>query len=131
TKGLIVRDKELSVEDRATVQEHMRAADVLDVERFPKITFTSQTIVAHAKDSAGRTPLTVVGTLTLHGVARQTRVEVLVEEKADELVVTGEHSFKQSDHGIEPYSAALGALAVQDEVKLVFKVVARRDGGKK
>lgn len=131
TKALVVRDRELSADDRATVLEHMRAESVLDVAHFPKITFASQTVVAHEKDSAGRTPLTVVGVLTLHGVARQRRLEVVLEEKGDALVVTGEHAFLQSDHGIEPYSAAFGALAVQDEVKLVFKVVARRDGGSK
>jgi polyisoprenoid-binding protein YceI len=131
TKELIVRDQELSDDDRTTVQKHMRNEDVLDVDRFPKITFSSESAVVHPKDLKSRTPLSVRGTLTVHGVARKTTLEVLLEDRTTELVITGEHALKQSDHGIEPYSAAFGALAVEDTMTIRFRIVARRQGGVK
>jgi len=126
TKDLTVQDPQLSADDRKSVQEKMAGADVLDVAKFPRITFVSSFAVAREKDSAGRTPLSVMGKLTLHGVARQTTIEVLLEEKNGVLTVTGEHSFKQSDHGMEPYSTGFGSIAVQDVVTLKFKIVARK-----
>jgi polyisoprenoid-binding protein YceI len=125
-RELVLRDGKLSADDHATVQKRALSDEVLDVAHFPKVTFVSQTVVVHAKDASGKTPVSVRGKLTLHGVAKQTVIEALLEEKQDELVLTGEHIFKQSDHGIEPYSAGFGAVAVEDAVTLTFKLVARR-----
>ncbi len=125
-RELVIRDVGLSADDRATVQKRALSDEVLDVAHFPKVTFVSQTVVVHAKDPSGHTPVSVRGKLTLHGVARQTVIDALVEEKQDEIVLTGEYVFKQSDHGIEPYSAGFGAVAVEDAMTLKFKLVARR-----
>jgi polyisoprenoid-binding protein YceI len=127
TNQIILLDPKMSDDDRADVQKRMRSADVLDVAKFPKLSFTSVNVEGHAKDSSGRTPLTVVGNLTLHGVTRLAKLEVLLEEKGTDVVVTGEHSIKQSFHGIEPYSTAFGAIAVEDDVTIKFKIVAHPD----
>ncbi len=128
TREIVVGDSELSAGDKATVQERMRGPDVLDVSKFPRVTFVSQSVVVHARDARGRTPLSVLGTLTLHGVARQTTLDVVLEDRQSErtVVVTGEHVLKQSDHGIEPFSSGFGAVAVQDDVTVAFTIVARR-----
>jgi len=41
------------------------------------------------------------------------------------LVVTGELPLRQSDLGLTPFSAMLGALQVQDEMHVSFRIVAR------
>jgi polyisoprenoid-binding protein YceI len=136
-REIVVLDPQLSESDRASVQKTMRGPEVLSVDKYPEIAFSSESVVAHEKDGSGRVPLSVTGRLTLHGVARQTTLQVLLAEtKEHELTVTGEHGIKQSDHGIEPYSAAFGTIAVEDLVTVKFRVVAReaegvaKDGGR-
>ena len=45
--------------------------------------------------------------------------------KANELLAQGEFALKQSDLGLAPFTALLGALAVQDEMQLQLRIVAR------
>jgi hypothetical protein len=42
------------------------------------------------------------------------------------LIVSGELPIKQSDLGLTPFSAMLGALQVQDEMRVRFRIVARQ-----
>jgi polyisoprenoid-binding protein YceI len=51
-------------------------------------------------------------------------VPVTFEQHGDEIVVSGEFPLKQSDLGLTPFSALLGALQVIDEMKIRFHVVA-------
>jgi hypothetical protein len=44
---------------------------------------------------------------------------------ANELLAQGEFPLKQTDIGLQPFTALLGALAVQDELQLQFRLVAR------
>jgi hypothetical protein len=44
---------------------------------------------------------------------------------ANELLAQGELTLKQTDLGLAPFTALLGALAVQDEMQLQFHIVAR------
>lgn len=72
--------------------------DVLDVKRFPTISFVSTKVTASE----------VVGQLTLHG---QTR-EVRGRRSGD----SAEFSIDQRDFGIKPFSAMLGTLKVKPVV---------------
>jgi polyisoprenoid-binding protein YceI len=57
-----------SVPDR---DKHLRSADFFDVEKFPEITFKSESIKATGKDKYD-----VTGTLTLHGVGKKVTLPV-------------------------------------------------------
>jgi polyisoprenoid-binding protein YceI len=57
--------------------EHVRTADFLDVERFPRMRFTATTV------SGGAGELTVPGTLEVKGVSRPVPLTVTPEEVAD------------------------------------------------
>ncbi|MGH8275601.1 MAG: YceI family protein, partial [Steroidobacteraceae bacterium] len=47
------------------------------------------------------------------------------ERRAGELIVSGEGPLRQSDLGLTPFTALMGALAVQDEMRVRFRIVAR------
>jgi hypothetical protein len=47
------------------------------------------------------------------------------EQHADEVVVSSEFPLKQTDLGLTPFSALLGALQVVDEMKVRVHIVAR------
>ncbi|MBC7860667.1 MAG: YceI family protein [Burkholderiaceae bacterium] len=93
---------------------------VLDAERFPDV-------LIHATRVAGADTLAVA--ITLHGVTRSVDIPVEMESRAGPaadagLTVSGATSLKQSDFGITPFSVLGGALAVQDQLELRFKIVA-------
>jgi polyisoprenoid-binding protein YceI len=51
--------------------KHLRSADFFDVEKFPEITFKSESIKPAGKDSYN-----VTGTLTMHGVSKKVTLPV-------------------------------------------------------
>lgn len=51
-------------------------------------------------------------------------VPVRYEWSAGTLIVSGETTVKQTDLGLKPFSAMLGALVVQDEMRVRFRIVA-------
>ncbi len=67
TKSLTVVDPGESEKDRRDVQATMEGEKVLDVAKFPEITFTSSGI-SGAKKNAEGWELTISGKLKLHGV---------------------------------------------------------------
>ncbi len=64
-------------------------------------------------------------TLTLHGVTRTLQVPVQLERSADSLAVAGRVALKQTDFAIAPLSVLGGAIQVQDEVTVRFRIRAR------
>jgi hypothetical protein len=82
---------------------------------------------APASDAA---PASATGTLlaqvqaTVHGRQRSFAVPVRYELSAGTLTVSGATSLRQSELGLTPFSAMLGALQVQDEMRVAFRIVA-------
>lgn len=111
---LRVLDPGLSTDRRAEVQSRMVGAEVLDVAKFPDISFASTSI-----DTAGEGRWKVAGQLTLHG---QTRAVTFAVAQTGG-VYRGEVTIKQRDFGIEPIRVAGGAVKVKDEVKIAFEIV--------
>ena len=123
--GLEVTDEELSDKDRASVQEHMQEPPCLSVTAFPEIAFTSSAVeVGAAKGPAY--DLRMRGTLSLRGIEHEIELPVKVQLKGDVLEADGDTTLKQTDFGITPNKVALGTIAVKDELKIHFHVVARR-----
>jgi polyisoprenoid-binding protein YceI len=107
---------------------HLRNADFLDVEKFPRITFRSTKVVPDGKDR-----YQVTGTLTLRGVSREVTLPVQFlgfvrdpwgNDKAGfEAILT----VNRKDYGIT-WNKALdaGGVVLGEEVKVVFNLEATR-----
>lgn len=108
--------------DAAKVQEVMLGPKVLDVTRFPAITFESNA-VAGTRTTPGAYQLTVRGALTLHGVTRQVTLPLAVEVAADGLKAGGRMNVRHTDYGMEPVSVA-GVVKVKNELAIEFTIVA-------
>lgn len=80
--------------------------DVLEVKRYPEISFRSREVVETERGHR------VAGDLTLHGATRPIVAEVVRDGEAYRTEVR----LQQPDFGIKPYTAALGALKVKAEV---------------
>lgn len=113
--------------DRIEIERTMRD-EVLEVEKYPKILFTSTNISA-SRVADGRYRSRIIGDLTLHGVTQKNlwiTAEVTVKEK--DLRAEGEFSLKQTDFGIKPFSAVAGTIKLKNELKFSFNIMAQEEG---
>ena len=111
-------------DDVPDVQRTMESAAVLDVSRFPRVTFESHAIEVLGRHG-DRVNLRITGDLMLHGVTKPATTEVSATVAAGRLTATGMLKVKQSDFGIEPVTAGAGTVRVKDEVTVEFTLVAR------
>jgi len=109
-----VVDPKLQLDKRRQVQDRMVGPEVLDVSRFPQITFESTNIEKLRKDQ-----FRVTGQLSLHGVTRQIAVDVRSENGR----FLGTCTLKQRDFGITPITVAAGTVKVKDELEIEFDIL--------
>jgi polyisoprenoid-binding protein YceI len=103
-------------------RHNMLSAALLDGEHYPEIVLRSERLEPAAA-GAGSQWLAHVQ-VTVRDRTSSVVVPVHYEAQTDEIVVSGEFPLKQSDLGLTPFSALLGALQVVDEMKIRFRVVA-------
>jgi len=63
--------------------------------------------------------------ISIKDQVRTVRVPVTVEHQEGVLKATGEFPLKQSELGLKPFSIAMGALVVLDDMEVRFSVTAR------
>jgi polyisoprenoid-binding protein YceI len=116
--SLEVRDARggaIALTDKQRVEIGTNIRDkVLHTSRHPEISFLSTLIAGDA------TAATVTGDLTVAGSTRPVQLRFTAHSHADR--VTGTATVVQTDHGIKPYSAMLGALKVKDAVEIEVDV---------
>ncbi|HJW26508.1 MAG TPA: YceI family protein [Rhodocyclaceae bacterium] len=88
---------------------------VLDSARYP---FALIRVTGAGTDGS---PVAV--DLTLHGATRHYEVPVVVERSGRDLVISGRMKVRQTEFGIAPFAVLGGALRVEDEVSMDFRVV--------
>lgn len=98
--------------------ENLRSDDQLDAANHPVIRIESLAITG----PPWQPDLDV--RITLAGEQRELTVPVALEMSEERLVATGRFVIRQSEFGIEPFSAAGGALRVADEVLVRFRIAA-------
>jgi hypothetical protein len=75
------------------------------------------------RDAAGAS---LDATLELNGTSRALRIPAEIVQAPDAMSVAGRIAVTQTSFGITPYSILAGALQVQDEVAIRFRIRARR-----
>jgi polyisoprenoid-binding protein YceI len=108
-----VTDSDVSEKDRAEVQSTMLGPKVLDAAKFPEIRFKSSRV-----EQTGPGHFRVMGKLDLHGASK----ELVFEVTGDANRYKGKTKLKQTDFGIQPVTAAGGAVKVKDELEIEFDV---------
>ena len=91
---------------------------VLDAERYPFVHIRA----SRRPDESSK--LTVL--ITLHGTEKPYDVPVQTVVTPKGMTLSGSLSLKQSDYGVVPFSILGGAMQVQDEIDLTFRIVASR-----
>ncbi len=115
---------DVNEKDRNDMERAMRE-DVLEVARYPEITFESAASEA-TKITEGMFRMKIGGKLTLHGIARDVELPCTVSVGDDSLRANGDFTIKQTDYRIRLVSVAGGTLKLKDELKFAFDIVGRR-----
>jgi hypothetical protein len=99
---------------------HNMLVRVLDAERYPWVRVDAR--------RSGNSEV-LAADITLHGVTRTLQLPVRIEQAADGRVLhaSGSLQLKQSDFGIVPFAILGGAMAVQDQMELAFRITARQE----
>jgi polyisoprenoid-binding protein YceI len=113
-RELRVLDPDASSGQRAEIQGTMEGPQVLDIKRFPEISFQS-TAVQRKDDQHWL----VRGNLTLHGQTSALEVGVVFKDNH----YRGFAQLRQHDFGMIPVSIAGGTVKVKDEVRIEFDIV--------
>jgi polyisoprenoid-binding protein YceI len=106
---------------KAGTQHNMLGPALLDAQHSPEIVLRA----LRAEKTADPAGVLAQVECTVRGQAHTLAVPVRYERRERELVVSGEMALRQSDLGLTPFSALLGALQVQDEMRVRFRIVAR------
>jgi polyisoprenoid-binding protein YceI len=102
---------------REGTRHNMLGPAQLDGEHYPEIVLRTERI-----DVAAPNELLAHVQVTVRDRTTSVTVPVHYEMQGDALVASGEFALKQSDLGLTPLSIMMGALAVQDEMKIRFNV---------
>jgi hypothetical protein len=94
---------------------------LFDAARFPVIRLVGRGVSGEAPG------YTVTLDAEVKGVMHRLNVPVLVTEEQDGLLVTGQFTVTHGDLGLKPFSVMGGLLSVRDEIRLRFRILARRD----
>lgn len=115
----LLRDAGIATQPSAQAVEgtrHNMLGLVLDAQRYP-------TVSLHVERLGGdRLQVDV----TLHGVTRLLLLPAALQVDAAQVVASGSARLKQTDFGITPFMVGAGLLAVDDELEVHYRIVARR-----
>lgn len=108
----------LNVPDDAKqgTRRNMLGEAVLDAAHYPRISL--QSVAVRGSMNVPQ----VTARITIKTQSREVLAPLKLALNGKELQATGEFEIKQTDFGIKPYSVALGALAVQDGLKIKFEL---------
>lgn len=127
--ALRVTGKDEAPADVPEVQRVMLSGQVLDVTRFPKISFQSRRVSVTAATSTSANAL-IEGAMTLHGTTSPMAIRAAVTLDArGGVTARGSFSLKQTDFGMVPVTAAGGTVRVKDELDIQFVLKASPSHG--
>jgi polyisoprenoid-binding protein YceI len=116
---------------KAGTRHNMLSEALLDAQHNPEIVLRALRLERSAGAAADSDAVLAQVQSTLRGQERTFTVPVRYRRAgSDTLEVSGESALRQSELGLTPFSAMLGALQVQDEMHVSFHIVARAAGTK-
>jgi hypothetical protein len=112
-------ESEPSAADIEGTRGNLLGNRILNAAVFPRLTVSGV-----GTDGPG--PEAVDARIDVAGRIAAIAIPLRVEASADELSVSGQFVISQTALGLTPFSVALGALQVRDELRVRFRIVAQR-----
>ncbi|MGH8304371.1 MAG: YceI family protein [Steroidobacteraceae bacterium] len=108
---------------RDGTRRNMLGQALLDAGEYPQLVLRAERL--ESAPQAGPDGVLAHLQTQVREQLRSISMPVHYERRAGELIVSGEGPLRQSDLGLTPFTALMGALAVQDEMRVRFRIVAR------
>jgi polyisoprenoid-binding protein YceI len=102
---------------RDGTKKNLLREEVLDGAKYPEIVLRS--VGVSGTQAKPRLSMQI----TIKGVQREIPVDAAVAVTGDRLTATGEFAIKQTDFKMKPFSVAMGAIKVEDQLKIKFSIV--------
>ncbi|MFM7107308.1 MAG: YceI family protein [Planctomycetaceae bacterium] len=110
---------ETDPDTRRQVDENMLGPAVLDVAKHPTATFEIRSALPSPQQPGnGKAAYDLVGTFTLHGVARPATIRAEAGAAGQLVRLWGGFTIRQTDHGIKPFAKLGGVVGVANELKI-------------
>lgn len=106
--------------DKDGTRKNMLRTEVLDGEHFPQVSLQAVRV------SGSLQAPQITTRITLKDASREIEVPAKVEIEGDKLTARGEFDIQQTNFGMKPFSVALGAIAVKDQLHIKFSLVAEK-----
>ena len=118
-RKLIGLPGETDADTQKKVNANMLGKEVLDVLQFPTATARLDSVrLLPERSNNGLPQYLLEGELSLHGVTKKMSLVAEAMEQNGWVRLRGHVSLKQSDFGMQPYTALLGAIGVADQLEL-------------
>jgi hypothetical protein len=101
-------------------RQNLEGPQVLDAARHPRVT------IRGLGASGGPDDWRVRAVVEVRGAAYDVEVPARVQRDGEQLVARGEFPLRQSAVGLTPFSVAMGALQVRDELLIRYVLTAKR-----
>jgi YceI-like domain len=111
---------EVPQSDKDGTRKNMLRPEVLDAQTYPQVALRAAAVAGSLQ--APR----ITARITIRNATRDVEVPTKLSVEGERLTAGGEFDIQQTEFGIKPFSAALGALEVQDRLHIKFNVVAKR-----
>jgi hypothetical protein len=106
--------------DKDGTRKNMLRPEVLDAQNAPQVSLQAAAVAGSLQAPQ------ITARITIRNATRDVEVPARLSVEGERLTAGGEFDIQQTDFGIKPFSAALGALEVQDRLHIAFHVVARK-----
>jgi hypothetical protein len=115
---------------RQGTRRNMLGPALLDAEHNPEIVLRALALAAQQAAPGSTAANSVVARVAVQVRGQERTVEVPVSYRlsTDTLEVSAQFPLRQTDLGLTPFTAMLGALAVQDEMRVRLELVAHPAG---
>lgn len=114
---------DISDSAREGTRRNMLGPALLDAADYPEVVLRAVRLEGGGAAAPG--DLTAHIDAEVRGQHRPIAVAVRYALAGDTLTVMGDTALKQSELGLTPFTALMGALAVQDEMRISFRIICR------
>ena len=93
----------------------------LNTDDHKLITYKLNSVKDIQKISDGQYKIKTTGSLEIAGKKKNINLDFTLKTNPNKLILTGEHTLKMTDYGVEPPSAMFGTITTGDTVKIKFE----------
>jgi hypothetical protein len=111
---------EIPQADKEGTRKNMLRTEVLDGEHFPQVSLQSVRV------SGSQESPQITARITIKDASREIEVPATVNVDGSRLTAKGEFDIQQTNFGMKPFSVAMGAIAVKDQLHIKFALVAEK-----